>query len=289
MIRLMHLLLPLIFMSCQEQEEPQIKEPVDPPAMEWKLVWQDEFNYTGLPDKQKWSYETGFIRNQEEQYYTDRAENAYVENGVLTITARKEQYANQAYVPGSSAWKTAKEYAEYTSAALITKGRASWTYGKMEIKAKLPRGTGVWPAIWTLGTNINEVGWPKCGEIDIMEHVGKEPEKVHANFHYQDPNTGEHTSDGKSIDISNPYDEFHIYSIEWNASKIKTYLDGELYHSFNISKASKGNYNPFRNPHYLLINLALGGSWGGAIDDQVFPVNYIIEYVRVYQWQEAEE
>ena len=156
---------------------------------EWKLVWSDEFNKAGLPDAAKWDYETGLVRNHERQFYTRaRRENARVENGMLIIEARKEKYRSPSTEPAARSEQEGREKldhqgADYTSASLTTSGKAAWTYGRIEVRAKLPSGRGTWPAIWTLGTNIDKAGWPSCGEIDIMEFVGFEPGIIHANIH----------------------------------------------------------------------------------------------------------
>lgn len=251
-------------------------------AGDWKLVWSDEFNYEGLPDKSKWDYEEGFIRNREEQYYTrERKQNARVEGGTLVIQGRKEKFRNRNYRPGSDNWKRRREFASFTSAALITRNKAEWKYGRIEVKARLPQGKGVWPAIWTLGANHRNVGWPRCGEIDIMEFVGKDPRHVHANAHFAVDR--KHRSHKGEIRTSKPYDDFHVYAIEWNEDRIDFFFDQTKYHTFKIDKAGEGKDNPFRKPHYLLINLALGGSWGGPIDDSILPQKYLIDYVRVYQ------
>ncbi len=247
-------------------------------AADWKLVWSDEFDYTGLPDPKKWDYEEGYIRNKEEQYYTrGRPENARVENGMLVIEGRKEQFK----LPAK---RGDKEFADYTAASLITKNKASWTYGKIEVRAKLPQGKGVWPAIWMLGDNIRPVGWPACGEIDIMEFVGKEPDLVHATVHFQ--KDGKHKSSGNRITVEKPFDDFHVYAVEWYPDRMDFLFDGKKYHTFAIDQADNKDQNPFRKPQYLLINLALGGSWGGKIDDSVLPQKYLIKYVRVYQQAE---
>ena len=152
-------------------------------AGEWELVWSDEFNYKGLPDKTKWDYEEGFVRNNESQYYTRaRPENASVEGGVLIIECRKERFQPENHPPVA-----------YTAASLTTLNKESWQYGRIEVRAKLPHGKGVWPAIWMLGTNISEVGWPACGEIDIMEFIGKEPGNIYGTLHYAEG--GKHQSD----------------------------------------------------------------------------------------------
>ena len=164
----------------------------------WKLVWADEFDYTGVPDPAKWDYEVGYVRNNEAQYYTRaRKENAWVEGGVLTITGRKEKFS----IP-SGRGSQGKTEADYTAASLITRGKASWTYGRIELRAKLPKGRGVWPAFWTLGTTG---GWPRGGEIDIMEYVGKEPHDIHSNLHYS--LGGRHTSSGGSVKLDDPWDD----------------------------------------------------------------------------------
>lgn len=257
-------------------------------AAEWELVWSDEFDYTGLPDPKKWGYEEGFVRNNEAQYYTKaRKENARVEDGMLIIEGIKEQYKNPRFKATSDNWKEKPEFSSYTAASLITKHTQSWTYGRIEVKAKLPQGKGMWPAIWTLGTNIKEISWPRCGEIDIMEFVGKEPNRIHANAHFAID--GKHSSGGGKTTFEKPFDAFHIYAIEWDAENIHFFFDQERYYSFPIEKAQQGEDNPFRKPHYLLINLALGGSWGGPIDDSVLPQKFLVDYVRIYQVKKADK
>ena len=251
-------------------------------AQQWKLVWSDEFAYEGLPDKKKWDYEEGFVRNREMQYYTRaRTENARVKKRMLVIEGRKEQFKNPKYKSGSKRWNEQRKFASYTAASLITRHKTAWKYGRIEVRAKLPHGKGIWPAIWTLGSNRTTIGWPRCGEIDIMEFVGKDPNRVHANAHYAV--NGKHTSSGGKIKTNKPYADFHVYAVEWNADRMDFYFDKTKYHTFIIDKAGKGKGNPFRKPHYLLMNLALGGSWGGPIDDAVLPQKYLIDYVRVYK------
>jgi beta-glucanase (GH16 family) len=253
-------------------------------AADWRLVWSDEFDKPGLPDKSKWGYETGYIRNNELQFYTqDRLENARVENGVLVIEGRKERFPNPNFRPGvtNSARRRNAEFADYTAASITTEGKASFLYGRVEVRAKLPQGKGVWPAIWMMGTNRSVVGWPRCGEIDIMEFVGKEPGNVHATVHYH--KDGRHGSKGSKIATKAPYDDFHIYAVEWNAERMDFYFDKEKYFTFELKTLADGPDHPFRKPHYLLINLALGGQWGGPMDDSVLPQKYLIDYVRVYE------
>jgi beta-glucanase (GH16 family) len=243
----------------------------------YKLAWSDEFDRPGLPDPTKWGYEVGYVRNHESQYYTRaRMENARVENGMLVIEARKEHYK----IPESSgrARGGSKEYAEYTSAALVTQHKTSWKYGRIEARAKLPHGLGTWPAFWTLG---EQRGWPACGEIDIMEFVGHTPGKVFATVHYQ--KDGKHASSGHSLDVTAPWDAFHVYAVEWTPESMDFYFDQTKYHSFTVSAAENEGQNPFQMPHYLLLNLALGGDWGRKIDDSMLPQKFYVDYVRVYQ------
>ena len=235
----------------------------------WEQVWADEFNYEGLPDENKWNYETGFVRNREKQYYTKaRPENARVENGTLIIESRKEQY----------------EKGQYTSASLHTWHKAEWLYGRIEVRAKLPTGKGMWPAIWMLGTNRNKVGWPACGEIDIMENVGYDPDTICANVHTSAYNHVKKTGKGSKIKAEKPYEHFHIYAIEWNDDRIDFFLDDEKYFTFN-NEGTGNDVWPYNKPHYLILNAAIGGSWGGqkGIDDTIFPQKYYIDYVRVFR------
>ena len=241
------------------------------PAKDWKLVWADEFNYQGLPDPAKWGYETGFVRNHESQYYTKaRKENARVEDGHLIIECRKEPFTPANHAP-----------VNYTAASLITQNKASWQYGRIEVRAKLPQGKGVWPAIWMLGVNHNTAGWPRCGEIDIMEFVGKEPKGIHGTLHFAVD--GQHKSDGGQVEANQPWADYHIYAVEWTSEQIDFYFDKQKYHTVRTDKANQGASNPFRAPQYLLLNFALGGSWGGPIDDSVLPQQFLVDYVRVYQ------
>lgn len=238
-------------------------------AAEWELVWSDEFNDAGPPDTAKWGYEEGFVRNRERQFYTrNRNENARVENGMLVIEARKEKF----------------EGADYTSASLITRGKAAWRFGRIEVKAKLPQGRGTWPAIWMLGTNYGEVRWPDCGEIDIMEYVGFKPDTIHANIHCEKYNHVKGTGKGSTIRVENPHEDFHLYVVEWYEDRMDFFIDGNKYFTYANEGTGEATW-PFDQPFYLIINLAIGGTWGGqqGIDDTLFPHQYKIDYVRVYQ------
>jgi beta-glucanase (GH16 family) len=256
-------------------------------AADWKLVWSDEFNYTGLPDAKKWGNEVGFIRNRELQYYTKgRKENARVENGMLVIESRKEKFKNPDYRPDSRSrrWKYSREYADYTSASVTTQGKATWRHGRIEVRAKLPTGRGTWPAIWMLGTNIREVGWPKCGEIDILENVGYAPNKIHANIHCEKYNHARGTGKGASITVEKPFEKFHVYAVEWSGEKMDFYVDNKKYFTYENEGSGEAAW-PYDKEHYLILNTAIGGSWGGqkGIDDSIFPQRFYIDYVRVYQ------
>ncbi|MFI5382540.1 MAG: family 16 glycosylhydrolase, partial [Tepidisphaerales bacterium] len=155
-------------------------------ADDWRLVWSDEFDYKGPPDPAKWDYEEGFVRNNEAQFYTrGRLENARVEDGMLIIEGRREHFANPKYSPDATRGSASRQFADYTAASLITRNKVDWTYGRVEVRAKLPQGRGVWPAIWMLGSNTRSVGWPAGGEIDNMEFGGPTPEYVHATGHFQ--------------------------------------------------------------------------------------------------------
>jgi len=253
----------------------------------WKLVWSDEFDRAGRPDPAKWTYEEGFIRNRELQFYTaNRSENARVEDGCLVIEARKERLPNPAYQPDAPErrWAARREFAEYTSASLTTRGLAAWTYGRFEARAKVPSGRGTWPAFWTLGTNIREIGWPTCGELDILEYVGHAPGVVHANVHTRGFNHTRGNGRGASTRVPDAETAFHVYAVEWTPRALAFSVDGKEY--FTCSNDGSGVDSwPFDAPQYLILNLAIGGAWGGqqGVDDAIFPQRYLIDYVRVYQ------
>ena len=239
-------------------------------AGEWKLVWSDEFNYTGSPDETKWAYDTGSNNgwgNNELQYYTYKhGENARVENDKLIIEARKETI----------------DSFKYTSARLLTKGKAAWQYGKIEVKAKIPAGRGSWPAIWTLAENIKR--WPDDGEIDIMEHVGFKQGVVHGTIHCKKYNHLLGTQRSDTALVPDCSTAFHVYSMEWDSLTVNVAVDGRTYFSF--ANENKGyEYWPFDNKMFLILNIAIGGNWGGqqGIDNTIFPIRMEVDYVRVYQ------
>ena len=236
----------------------------------WKLSWSDEFDYTGLPDSSKWSYDIGGHGwgNNELQYYTDaNLANANVSNGSLKIIARTQKMGNR----------------DYTSARLVTRGKGDFTYGKIEIKAKLPAGRGLWPAIWMLGSNHPTVGWPDCGEIDILEHVGFEKDSVFGTIHTKTYNHIKNTQKGKKIFINNPYTEFHIYTLEWTPERMDFLMDGTLFNHIQNEHKTTAEW-PFDSPFYLLVNMAVGGNLGGkqGVDTTIFPGVFEVDYIRVY-------
>jgi len=248
---------------------------------EWKLVWSDEFEKAGAPDPAKWGYEVGYIRNNEAQYYTkERRENARVENGHLVIEAHKKDYALGKEDPRTKG----RKQADITSASLTTEGKAAWTYGRIEVRAKLPAGRGVWPAIWMLGTNKREVGWPACGEIDIMEFVGYNPGQIHANVHTGGYNHTKGNGRGNHIKVEDCSKEFHVYAVEWTKEGMRFFVDEKCYFTCENDGTGVDSW-PFDKPEYLILNLAIGGAWGGqkGIDEKIFPQRMTVDYVRVFE------
>lgn len=242
-----------------------------PLAKGQKLIWSDEFNENGLPDSSSWGYAVGGkgYGNNELQYYTKAdTNNVFIKDGKLHIRALKQQ----------------KENNQYTSARLTSKGKINFTYGRIEVRAKLPAGRGTWPAIWMLGEKIDTMGWPAAGEIDIMEHVGYDPGVIHGTIHSKAYNHVKKTEKGKSIAIENVFDQFHNYAIEWTKEKIDFYVDDQLYNSFANEHLTNAEW-PFDSPFFLILNVAVGGNWGGkkGVDDSVFPAVMEVDYVRVYQ------
>jgi len=226
-----------------------------------KIIWSDEFNIDGAPDSKYWGYDLGAggWGNNEEQYYTNRPENVIIKDGVLKINTIKENYQGS----------------KYTSARILTKDKFSFKYGKIEFRAKLPVGGGTWPALWTLGNNLTTAGWPACGEIDVMEHVYNQLNKIHGTFHYPGHSGGNATTASKVI--SNATSEFHIYSMDWRANTIIIYVDNE-----KIIEFPNTNATPFNQDFFIIINCAMGGNFGGAIASDFTSSTFEIDYVRVY-------
>ncbi|MBC7923714.1 MAG: glycoside hydrolase family 16 protein [Ferruginibacter sp.] len=255
---------------CQPESVPAAP-PADP---DWKLVWADEFDQPGLPDSTKWNYDAGGHGwgNNEWQFYTNkRTENARVENGRLLVEARQEAFGGK----------------DYTSARLVSKGKGDWTYGRFEVKAKLPSGRGTWPAIWMLATkqSYGSQYWPDNGEIDVMEHVGYNPDSVHASVHCRAyfHSIGTQRTARRFVPTARTAD--HVYAIEWTPERVEAFIDGQKYFSF--ANDGKKDYRtwPFNQPFHLLLNLAVGGNWGGAkgVDPAIWPQRMEVDYVRVYQ------
>jgi len=239
----------------------------------YQLVWSDEFDYSGLPDAKKWSFDvegnaSGWGNNEDQFYTKDRLENTEVKGGFLTITARREDFQGK----------------KYTSARLRTATKGDWLYGRMEIRAKLPEGRGMWPAIWMLPTDWHYGGWPASGEIDIMENVGYDPYVIVASAHTQAYNHVQGTQKNNKITIPDCYAKFHVYAVEWEATEYRVYVDNQLYFTFKNEGTGFKEW-PFDQRFHLLLNVAVGGNWGGnkGIDDTIFPKSMVVDYVRVYQ------
>lgn len=223
------------------------------------LVWGEEFNGPAI-DTSSWGFEQGYKRNNEAQYYTGRPENARIENGNLVIEARRENYNGYAY----------------TSASLTTSGKRQFQYGRFEMRAKIPTAWGTWPAWWGLGGNYGTVGWPRAGEIDMMEYY-----RNTLLYNVMD-------SKGQWFSTTEPVpagfgDDYHVWAMDWSASQISLYRDGVLKRSYNVENATVNGYNPFRQPSFMIANLAIGGSQGGNPSGAAFPQRYSIDYIRVYQ------
>lgn len=255
------------------------------PSEGYELVWSDEFATDGAPDPANWVYEHGFVRNEEAQWY--QPENAFCENGYLVIEGRRERKPNPRYRPGGRDWKTRRPAAEYTSACLKTVGLHSWQYGRFEVRAKIQAKAGLWPAIWFLG----EKGpWPECGEIDLMEYYR---DQLLANACWGSPKAHAPVWDSSKTpmsEIGGPDwdDSFHVWRMDWDRDWIRLYVDDRLLNEIDVNRAVNESgrgavTHPFRQPHYLLLNLAISGTEGGDPSATVFPSRYEIDYVRVYQ------
>lgn len=237
----------------------------------YALVWADEFDTPGLPDAGRWGYDTdrnrlGWWNNELQYYAAAREANSVVERGRLVVTARREALSTLPDWGGQA----------YSSARLVTRGKASWTYGFFEIRAKMPCGTGTWPAIWMLGTGGV---WPDDGEIDILEHVGRNPGEILGTVHT--PVTGG-SGNGSRIPLATACSAFHDYQMHWTADEIAIGVDGTVYHRYRNPRSGRAAW-PFDAPQYLLINIAVGGTLGGPVDDSIFPRSMEVEHVRVWQ------
>ena len=236
---------------------------------EMTLAWSDEFDYTGLPDSTRWSYDTGGNGwgNNEWQFYTSkRSENARVENGMLIIEARREPFEGR----------------EYTSARLVTRGKGDWKYGRIDVRARLPKGRGTWPAIWMLAST-EPLAWPDDGEIDIMEHVGFDQGLIHATVHTKKYNHVIGTQRGDTMRVNDCSEKFHVYSVQWDSATVRMFVDSTVYFTYPNEHSGYDAW-PFDNPMHLLLNIAVGGNWGGAkgVDTTIWPQRMEVDYVRVY-------
>lgn len=263
-------------MMCKCGIQPPVASP--PPPSPWLMTWHDEFDQPdgSRPDPAKWTFSTGGggWGNDELEYHTNRLENAHIEKGNLVITAKQENYTGADGVTR-----------EYTSARMKTQGLFAQAYGRFEARIKIPEGQGIWPAFWMLGSDIPDVAWPKCGEIDVMENIGKEPATVHGSVH--GPLPGKKASDLTSS-FSLPTkarfaDDFHVYALEWAPETIKFFVDDMQYATFNPQSSGGGPW-VFDHPFFILLNVAVGGDWPGNPDATTkFPQNMLVDYVRVYK------
>lgn len=242
-----------------------------------KLVWHDEFDYKGLPDSGKWGYDVGGggWGNDELEYYTEgRQSNASVDGGYLTLTANKEEY----------------EGSGYTSTRLVSRDKGDWLYGHIEVRAKIPTGRGLWPAIWMMPTESAYGDWPASGEMDLMEHVGFEPNIVHGTVHTEKYYWKKNNQKSAQIELSGLDREFHTFALDWKPNSVELSLDGSVYFTYSPAEEDKEDgwrAWPFDKAFHLILNIAVGGSWGGqqGVDDGIFPQSMVVDYVRVYQSQ----
>ena len=272
-------LLVLLIFNCSSDDNNPVKSTDPPdPIPGWDLVWNDEFDGTAI-DFTKWEHEVNGQGggNNELQYYTDRELNSLIDDGKLVIRALKESFTG----PDGTR--------EYTSARLRTKNKGDWKYGRFEIRAKLPLGQGLWPAIWMLPTDWVYGGWAASGEIDIMELLGHDPQRVHGTLHYggEYPNNV-HTGDSYKLSIGSFTSTFHIFTLEWEENEFRWYVDDILYQTQNIWHSNGQQYPaPFDKRFHMLLNVAVGGNWPGDPDQTTtFPQTKIVDYVRVYKKSE---
>ena len=249
-----------------------------PPASAWTLAWSDEFEGPAgsLVDSARWVAEVGGHGwgNHELEYYTDRSQNASLSgDGLLVIRALREHYEGEGVAR------------EYTSARLKTQGRFEQTYGRFEARLKIPRGQGLWPAFWMLGADINAAGWPRCGEIDIMENIGREPATVHGSLHGPGYSGGNSLTGGFALPGGEALaDGFHVFAAEWEPAIVRFSIDGNLYETRTPADLRAGQVWVFDHPFFMLLNVAVGGDWPGSPDGStVFPQTMLVDYVRVYR------
>jgi beta-glucanase (GH16 family) len=261
--------------------EAQAGAPAESPA--YRLSWSDEFDVDGPPLPENWRFERGFVRNQELQWY--QLENASCRDGLLEIEGRRQRVENPRYDPQSDSWQRNREVAEYTSACLHTGGLHDWLYGRMIVAARIDAQDGLWPAVWTLGSAR---GWPGCGEIDIMEYYRGDllASAAWSGGRRQPPRWDTFKRPVAEFDVPNWASKFHVWRMDWDHDFIKLYVDDELLNSVDLATTFNGGRrrdNPLREPHYILLNLAIGGTQGGDPAKTNFPTKFEIDYVRVYQ------
>ncbi|MFK8055250.1 MAG: glycoside hydrolase family 16 protein [Saprospiraceae bacterium] len=247
-------------------------------------IWQDEFNYVGAPDTSKWAFDIGNWGwgNNELQAYTSLRQNSRVVDGKLIIEAHRLNPADDSFVPGAG--RDSLDEGHYTSARLVTRGKQTWNRGRLEVRAKLPKGVGTWPAIWMLGEDIAEVGWPLCGEIDIMEQVGYDPDTLVATVHTQAFNHMIGNQHSSRVELKEMSEEFHTYQLDWKADSVRIGVDGTYYYTYHKPDTATRSSWPFDVEHYLLLNIAVGGNWGGhqGVDTTIWPQRMEIDWVRMY-------
>ncbi len=280
--RLGYLFLALVLFNCSAAK----KTGSDAPQLKgYTLLWSEEFNADGVPNTEFWSFEEGFQRNNELQWY--QKENASVADGVLVIEGRKEKIKNTAYDGTSRDWRKNREFADYSSSSINTSDKFEFQYGIMEVRAKIDTASGMWPAIWTLGVSRP---WPANGEIDVMEYYQvKGVPTILANAAWAHPSLRAAWDEAKIpfVDILKKDPDwpskFHVWKMDWTAEYIRIYLDDELLNEIDLSQTvNPDGFNPFHQPHYILLNMALGSN-GGSLDNTSFPREYQVDYVRVYQ------
>jgi beta-glucanase (GH16 family) len=277
-MRLLALSFSLLLLSGTSCGGPIAQPPILPPTSGYTLAWSDEFSSANgsAPDATKWAYDLGGggWGNQELESYTSRTQNVQIQNGNLVITALRENYTGTDGIARN-----------YTSARLKTQNLFTQAYGRFEARIKIPIGQGIWPAFWMLGNDISQNGWPKCGEIDIMENIGREPGIVHGSLH--GPSSVAHTSDSTAT-VSLPpgknySDDFHIYAIQWEPGTVRFYVDSDNYATLTQAQWPVGGQWVFDHPFFMIMNVAIGGAWPGSPDASTqFPQQMLVDYVRVY-------
>jgi len=284
-LRVLLLLAPAVVLSACQPQAGRDAPPADhrDESPEWELVWADEFDVDGPPNPSNWTYEIGFVRNEELQWY--QPENATCENGRLVITARRERVANPHHQPGVTEWAKSRAHADYTSASLMTKGLHQWRYGRFEMRARIDTRAGLWPVFWTLGVSGD---WPHCGEIDIMEYYRG---TLLANAFWGSNQKWVPVSSINRFPLDRFHDaawstRFHVWRMDWDEQRIQIFIDGTPLCEIDLNQTrneDQAGENPLRQPHYLLLSLAVGGTQGGDPALTEFPANFEVDYVRVFR------